>query len=72
MNERKSEQAHIFHAPTLLDITAHNEWQRQCISDGAIRQKSKSNIGNKRIHISSILCGVSTQFKFNPTYHVTE
>ena len=26
-NERKSEQAHIPYAPTLLDNAAHNEWQ---------------------------------------------
>ena len=25
-NERKSEQAHIPYAPTLLDNAAHNEW----------------------------------------------
>ena len=26
-NERKSEQAHIPQAPTLLDHAAHNKWQ---------------------------------------------
>ena len=27
MNERKSEQVHIPHAPTLLENAVHNEWQ---------------------------------------------
>ena len=26
-NERKREQAHIPHAPTLLENAVHNEWQ---------------------------------------------
>ena len=28
-NERKSEQAHIPHAPTLLENAVYNEWQFQ-------------------------------------------
>ena len=27
INEKKSEQVHILHAPTLVDKTAHNECQ---------------------------------------------
>ena len=29
VNERKSEQAHIPHAPTLLENAVYNEWQFQ-------------------------------------------
>ena len=29
INERKSEQAHIPHAPTLLENAVYNEWQFQ-------------------------------------------
>ena len=31
MNERKSEQAHIPHAPTLLENAVYNEWQFQAL-----------------------------------------
>ena len=30
-NERKSEQAHILHAPTLLENAVYNEWQFQAL-----------------------------------------
>ena len=30
-NERKSEQAHIPHAPTLLENAVYNEWQFQAL-----------------------------------------
>ena len=33
-NERKSEQAHIPHAPTLLDNAVYNEWQFQALLTG--------------------------------------
>ena len=32
MNERKSEQAHIPHAPTLLENAVYNEWQFQALA----------------------------------------
>ena len=31
MDERKSEQAHIPHAPTLLENAVYNEWQFQAL-----------------------------------------
>ena len=34
MNERKSEQAHIPHVPTLLDNAAHNECERHALVMG--------------------------------------
>ena len=33
-NERKSEQAHIPHAPTLLENAVYNEWQFQVLVTG--------------------------------------
>ena len=33
-NERKSEQAHIPHAPTLLENAVYNEWQFQALVTG--------------------------------------
>ena len=33
-NERKSEQAHIPHAPTLLENAVYNEWQFQAFGTG--------------------------------------
>ena len=33
-NERKSEQAHIPHAPTLLENAVYNEWQFQALGMG--------------------------------------
>ena len=33
-NERKSEQAHIPHAPTLLEKAVYNEWQFQALGTG--------------------------------------
>ena len=33
-NERKSEQAHIPHAPTLLENVVYNEWQFQALVTG--------------------------------------
>ena len=32
--ERKSEQAHIHHAPTLLENVVYNEWQFQALVTG--------------------------------------
>ena len=34
-NERKSEQAHIPHAPTLLENAVYNEWQFQALVKGS-------------------------------------
>ena len=34
VNERKSEQAHIPHAPTLLENAVYNEWQFQALVTG--------------------------------------
>ena len=34
LNERKSEQAHIPHAPTLLENAVYNEWQFQALGTG--------------------------------------
>ena len=34
INERKSEQAHITHAPTLLENAVYNEWQFQALVTG--------------------------------------
>ena len=33
-NERKSEQAHIPHAPTLIENAVYNEWQFQALATG--------------------------------------
>ena len=33
-NERKSEQAHIPHAPTLLENAVYNEWQFHALGTG--------------------------------------
>ena len=34
LNERKSEQDHIPHAPTLLENAVYNEWQFQALGTG--------------------------------------
>ena len=34
IKERKSEQAHIPHAPTLLENAVYNEWQFQALVTG--------------------------------------
>ena len=34
INERKSEQAHIPHAQTLLEKAVYNEWQFQALGTG--------------------------------------
>ena len=34
LNEIKSEQAHIPHAPTLLENAVYNEWQFQALATG--------------------------------------
>ena len=39
-NERKSEQAHIPHAPTLLENDVHNEWQFQALVTGNRTEKN--------------------------------
>ena len=38
-NERQSEQAHIPHAPTLLENTVYNEWQFQALGMGNLTKK---------------------------------
>ena len=38
-NERKSEQAHIPHAPTLLEKAVYNEWQFQALVTGNLTKK---------------------------------
>ena len=38
-NERKSEQAHIPHAPTLLENAVYNEWQFQALVTGNLTKK---------------------------------
>ena len=38
-NERKSEQAHIPHAPTLLENAVNNEWQFQALVTGNLTKK---------------------------------
>ena len=38
-NERKSEQAHIPHAPTLLENAVYNEWQLQALVTGNRTEK---------------------------------
>lgn len=38
LNERKSEQAYIPHAPTLLGNAAHNEWQCHAIGMGNLTE----------------------------------
>ena len=45
-NERKSEQAHIPHAPTLLENAIYNEWQFQALAT-AIGQKRDINCSSK-------------------------
>ena len=37
--ERKSEQAHIPHAPTLLENAVYNEWQFQALVTGNLTKK---------------------------------
>ena len=39
LNERKSEQAHIPHAPTLLENAVYNEWQFQALVTGNLTKK---------------------------------
>ena len=38
-NERKSEQAHIPHAPTLLENAVYNEWQFLALVTGNLTKK---------------------------------
>ena len=40
-NERKSEQAHIPHAPTLVENAVYNEWQFQVL---VTRNRTKKGI----------------------------
>ena len=42
-NERKSEQAHIPHAPTLPENAVYNEWQFPALVTG-IRTKNKFHL----------------------------
>ena len=42
-NERKSEQAHIPHAPTKLENAVYNEWQFQALATG---NGTKKGIGD--------------------------
>ena len=54
-NERKSEQAHIPHAPTLLENAVYNEWQFQALGTGNRTKKGISIASQKdRISISCI------------------
>ena len=39
INERKSEQAHIPHSPTLLENTVYNKWQFQALVTGNLTKK---------------------------------
>ena len=39
VDERKSEQAHIPHAPTLLENAVYNEWQFQALVTGNLTKK---------------------------------
>ena len=40
-NERKSEQAHIPHAPTLLENAVYKEWQFQALMTGNRTENQK-------------------------------
>ena len=46
-NERKSEQAHIPHAPTLLENAVYNEWQFQALVTGNLTKKGDINCSSK-------------------------
>ena len=46
-NERKSEQAHIPHAPTLLENVVFNEWQFQALGTGNRTKKGDINCFSK-------------------------
>ena len=48
-NERKSEQAHIPHAPTLLENAVYNEWQFQTLGTGNRTKKRGYKLFLKRI-----------------------
>ena len=50
-NERKSEQAHIPHAPTLLENAVYNEWQFQALGMGN-RTKMGISIAPQKDQIS--------------------
>ena len=50
-NERKSEQAHIPHAPTLLENAVYNEWQFQALVTGN-RTKKGTKIAPQKVQIS--------------------
>ena len=47
MNERKSDQAHIPRAPTLLENAVYNELQFQAFSDGQSDKKGDINCSSK-------------------------
>ena len=47
INERKSEQAHIPHAPTLLENAVYNEWQFQALVTGNRTKKGDINCSSK-------------------------
>ena len=65
LNERKSEQAHIPHAPTLLENAVYNEWQFQALATGnrtkkgykllLKRIKSAFPVKNAYLHIMSFI-----------------
>ena len=40
-NERKSEQAHIPYAPTLLENAVYNEWQFQALVRGNLQTENQ-------------------------------
>ena len=54
VNERKSEQAHIPHAPTLLENAVYNEWQFQALATGNRTKKGYKLLLKNQISIS---CG---------------
>ena len=49
LNERKSEQARIPHAPTLLENAVYNEWQFQALLTGNQTKKKGYKLHIKRI-----------------------
>ena len=67
--ERKSEQAHIPHAPTLLENAVYNEWQFEALGTGngtkkgiyIAPQKDQISISNKNAYLH-IMSFITTKF----------
>ena len=57
INERKSEQAHIPHAPTLLENAVYNEWQFQALPVVTGNQTKKGLLIAPQKDQISISCG---------------